>query len=139
LRISKIATTYSTGPNQPVTFTICIFNNSGSTVLIQDIQDNFPNAWFWDPANPCSSDTAGVDCIPPGQLNGGGVTWADASGPIQLNDGQRLNLTVSGRYTAPDPSGQPWCNRYGNEFIVNILSGQVPVIGTPDACVTIVP
>jgi hypothetical protein len=135
-RISKSATTYSTSPNQPITYTICIFNRSGGQVVIQDIQDNFPLEWRWAPV-PCGSDTPGVDCSPPLGLNGGGVTWASTPGPITINDNQQLNLTVSGSYTAPDSSGQPWCNRYGAEFIVNVISGPAPVVDPVAACVVI--
>jgi hypothetical protein len=137
LRIAKVATTYNTGPNQPITFTICIVNRTGGPVFIQDIQDTFPNQWAWLTGNPCGSDSAAVACSQPIGPFGGGVTWFDSSGPITLNNFEQLNLTVNGSYVGPDPSGQPWCNRYGTELIVNVNGSPLIQTDPVDACVTI--
>jgi hypothetical protein len=139
LRIAKIANTYATAPNQQVTYTICIYNNTGTPVFIQDIQDTFPSEWSWVPFGNCGPTTATVGCVIP-ISNGGTVIWANpqpGSPPITIPDGQQLNLTVSGSYQSSAPGGLPWCNRYGSEFIVNVIGSPLIQTDPIDACVAV--
>jgi hypothetical protein len=66
--------------------------------------------------------------------------WANpqpGSPPITINNGQQLNLTVSGSYLSPAANGLPWCNRYGIDYVVNVIGSVLIETDPVEACVMI--
>lgn len=111
-----------------MTFTICIINNTGADVTIQEVVDNFPDQWTY---TNCGASDPGVGCDTPFS-NGQFVRWFSN---FTIPNTQQVKLTVTGHYTAQPPP--PVCNRASNYTIVD-STGQ-PIGGGNDACVTVNP
>jgi uncharacterized repeat protein (TIGR01451 family) len=140
LKIAKIASNYNPAAGSQITYTICVINNTGGPVSIHNVQDTFPNEWFWGSPGCGPPATATLACSQPSTINGGGVTWANPQAgnpPITINDGQQINLTVTGSYQgAAVTPGSTWCNRFGSDYTVAVL-GSPPITGDTDPCVVI--
>ncbi|HJZ47054.1 MAG TPA: hypothetical protein VKE41_07800 [Roseiflexaceae bacterium] len=109
-------------------------------MFIQNIVDTFPTEWSWIPFGNCGPTTPTLACVLPVSSTGGSVTWANpqpGNPPIMINNNQQINLTVTGSYQGPAPNGLPWCNRYGTDYVVNVI-GSVNIETDPvDACVVV--
>ncbi|MBK9713750.1 MAG: hypothetical protein IPO81_20995 [Kouleothrix sp.] len=146
LTIAKTASTYTARQGDPISFTICIINNSGGTVLLTDVTDQFLDTWFWSTsAAKCtftsSRTRTDLDCsAPPFDRGGPPVIWQnpDLVNPVTLLDGDRIDLIVNGFYQNLSPPIS-MCNRRGADYNVTIQSGPAPVYDPVDPCVAIQP
>jgi hypothetical protein len=127
---------YTQGPGQQIDFTICIINDTGAPVAIQQITDTLPDTWLWASGCDIVTTNPNLTCSPPIQLMGGTMSWGhtDNVSPIIMAPGERIDLRLHGRYTAPNPP----CNRpetAGIGYKVTLADSSVRVGNA--ACITV--
>jgi hypothetical protein len=101
---------YTQGPGQQIDFTICIINDTTLPVGIQNVIDTMPSTWQWsnltcDVSGTNAATVANIACNFPGGPTGGGFSWGhqDNVSPLMMSPGDRIELRIHGRYTAPNP------------------------------------
>jgi hypothetical protein len=117
----KTVSPYKPNNGDPITFTICIFNEEPNRqVQIQEVLDDIrpPVAtWVVESCSGTSSSGQAIRCQRQGPGLNGPVQWvADAGGNIVLNTGDRLDLTVTISVTNAPPD-TPICNNSGDYTI----------------------
>jgi len=130
---------YTQAPGQTINFTICIINATGAPVSIQGITDTMPNTWQWTsfacdmtstPNNP------NLACSPPSGPSDPAFSWGHQSLPLPLimNPGDRIDLRMHGRYTAPGLQ----CNGPETAGIgYKVTLADTTVLAGNSACITV--
>ncbi len=111
-----------------VTYTIQITNNTGATVTIDRIDDNFTASSFIE--NTCQSNPSAGSCPPP-LIQPGQSTW---NGPLSLANGASMQLIITGFF-----NGAPVNTTVCNPTYTVTWSGSASITRNNEACVTILP
>jgi len=133
--IVKTANTYSARNGDPITFTICIINNTGAPVLIESITDTLPSTWTW--SSPLCDITVRPDlaCSQPATNT---IAWGHPTlgSFVTLNPTERIDLKIHGSYSGI-AAGTSVCNNAVADYKVTLSDGTV--LGGNSPCIIIQP